>query len=180
MSGLSGREAVVKRLARAAIGVLFLSTLALVTGGCAHWVGEQSRLAADRSLTFTRLREDPDAYRGKLVLVGGIVVTVTRSQEGAILDVEEHRLDSRELPDQVVPSRGRFLATTAEHLDPAQFKPGALVTMMGEVKGKRVQTTQGGEYSYPLIAVREIHAIELPEIHPEYDYGDRHHFLHVW
>lgn len=157
-----------------------LLTLFLLMTGCTHWISEQSRVVADRTVTFGHLRENPDLYRGKLVLVGGIVAAVARTGEGTQLDVIEYRLDSRELPDQVVPSRGRFLATTPEFLDPATFKPGALVSMMGEVAGKKVQLLGSAEYTYPVIAIKEIHAIELPEIHPEYDYGDRHRFLHVW
>lgn len=158
--------------------LVFLLPLMLLISGCAHWISEPSRVVADRTITLSQLRENPDAYRGKLVLVGGTVAAVMHTGEGTRLEVVEYRLDSRELPDQVVPSRGRFLATTPEILDQARYKPGALVTMMGEVVGKKVQHPGGAEY--PVIAIREIRAIELPEIHPEYDYGDRHRFLHVW
>ncbi len=159
--------------------IVALSLMLFVTG-CAHWISEQSRAAADQTITFSQLRENPDACRGKLVLLGGIVVAATQNGEGSWLEVVEHRLDSRELPDEVIASRGRFLAIAAGRLDPAKYKPGALVSMMGEVVGKKVRQLGGAEYTYPVISVREIHAIELPEIHPEYDYGGRHHFLHVW
>ncbi len=159
--------------------LVFLPLLFIITA-CTHWISESSLAMADRSITFNQLRENPDAFRGKLVLLGGIVAAVTHSREETRLEVVEYRLDSRELPDQVVPSRGRFLATTHDLLDPVKYKPGALVTMMGEVTGRRLQQLEGKEYAYPVIAIREIHAIELPEIHPEYDYGDRHHLVHVW
>jgi outer membrane lipoprotein len=157
-----------------------LLPLTLLVAGCAHWIGEQSRALADRSITFSQLRENPDACRGKLVLLGGVVASTVQPGEGTLLEVVEHRLDSRELPDQVIPSRGRFLASSPGRLDPARFKPGALVSMMGEVVGKKVQLLDGKKYAYPVIAVREIHAIELPEIHPEHNYGDRHGLNHVW
>ena len=154
-----------------------LLPVALLIAGCSHWISEQSRALADRTVTYSHLRENPEAYRGKFVLLGGIVAAVTHTDEGTRLEVVEHRLDSRELPDQVVPSRGRFLATTPESLDPAKYKPGALVSMMGEMTGKELQLQGGAEYAYPVIAIREIRAIELPEIHPEYYYGDRHPFF---
>ncbi len=159
--------------------ILALFPLVFFTG-CAHWISDQSRALADRTITFSKLRENPDAFRGKFVLLGGTVAAVARNAEGTSLEVIEYRLDSRELPDVVVPSRGRFLATTPESLDPAHFKPGALVSLMGEVVGAKVQPLEGVAYTYPVIAIREIRAIELPEIHPEYDYGDRHHLFHVW
>lgn len=159
---------------------LFIVALPLVlfVTGCAHWISDQSRAAADRTITFSQLRENPDACRGKLVLVGGIVAATTQTGKGSWLEVVEHRLDSRELPDQVIPSRGRFLAIAPGLLDPATYKPGALVSMMGEVTGKEVRQLGGADYTYPVISVREIHAIELPEIHPEYDYGRNHGFIH--
>ncbi len=160
------------------LAILVLPLLFLVTG-CAHWISDQSRALADRTVTFSQLRANPDAYRGKFVMLGGTVAEVTSAGEVTWLDVIEHRLDSRELPDEVIPSRGRFLATSSESLDPAHFKPGALVSLMGEVTGAMVRK-DGGAYIYPVIDIREIRAIELPEIHPEYDYEDRHHLLHVW
>jgi outer membrane lipoprotein len=155
---------------------IILSLLLLVTG-CAHWIGDKSRALADPSITFEQLRENPEAYRGKLVLLGGTVEAVTQTEEGTTLEIQEHKLDSRELPDVVIPSRGRFLSISSGVLDPAKYQRGALVTMMGEVAGKRIHPLHGVEYSYPVIAVREIHAIELPEPHPEYDYGDGHRFF---
>lgn len=160
--------------------LIFLLPLLFLVSGCAHWLSDQSRALADRTITFGQLRENPDAWLGKFVLLGGTVAAVKRNAEGTMLEIVEYRLDSRELPDVVVPSRGRFLATTSESLDPAHFKPGALVSMMGEVRGAKVQPLAGVAYTYPVIAIKEIRAIELPEIHPEYDYGDRHHMLHVW
>ncbi len=162
------------------MGNLLILVLPLVflVAGCTHWIGDQSRALVDRSITFRQLRENPDAYRGKFVMFGGTVDEVTRTGEGTWLDIIEHRLDSRELPDEVIPSRGRFLATTSEPLDPVHFKPGVLVSMMGEVTGAKVRPLKGADYIYPVIAIREIHAIELPEIHPEYDYGYDHQMFH--
>lgn len=141
-----------KTLILALSGVLFIS-------GCAHYISEQSRLTADRTISFGLLAEDPDAYRGKFVLLGGTVATLTRTPEGTRLEVIQHHLDSRELPDEVIPSGGRFLAVTHELLDPDKYGPGMLVTMAGEVLGKQIIQRQGAAYTYPVIAVKEIHDI---------------------
>jgi outer membrane lipoprotein len=151
--------------------LVFALPLLLLVTGCAHLISEQSRVLADQSITFDQLREPPQAYRGKLVLLGGNVAEVTKSGEGVRLLVIEHRLDSRELPVEVLPSRGCFLAITAESLDSDTYKPGALVTMMGEVTGEKTQPPAGAEHGYPVIIIREIHAFEIEELHPEYDLG---------
>lgn len=158
--------------------ILALSLLLMLTG-CAHYIGEQSRAVADRSITFGMLRADPDAYRGKFVVLGGTVAAVTQTREATQLEVVQYNIDSRELPDVVTPSGGRFLATTAEVLAPASYKPGALVTMMGEVAGKKVLPLQGAAYTYPVIAVKEIHALEFEDLSPPWGYlggnGHMHH-----
>ena len=158
---------------------ILLIPLMLLTTGCTHWISEQSRAAADLTVNFSQLRENPDAWRGKLVLLGGTVAAVTRTREGTRLEIVEYSLDSRELPDTVNPSRGRFLAYLPGSLDSDRYKPNALITLIGEVTGMNVQPLAEEENIYPVIAVREIQVIELPEIHPEYDYGNDHHFRHM-
>lgn len=150
-----------KPLILALSGALFIS-------GCAHYISEQSRLSADRSISFALLVEDPGVYRGKFVLLGGTVATLTRTPEGSRLEVIQHHLDSRELPDEVIPSGGRFLAVTPELLDPDKYGPGTLVTMAGEVVGKQVGQLQGVAYTFPVIAVKEIHDIVF-EPHPPWE-----------
>jgi outer membrane lipoprotein len=135
----------------------------LFLGGCAHYLNEQSRAMVDRTVTFRQLQKNPEAFRGKLVMLGGIVAQVAHGREGVRLEIVEHRLDSRELPDETIPTRGRFLATTPEALDPGRYQPGTLVSMAGEVVGKMVQPLEGVEYTYPVIAIKEIHDIVIEQ-----------------
>ena len=154
--------------------------LMLLSTGCSHLISEQSRGLADRTVTFSQLKDNPEACRGKLVLLGGKVAAVTQAQGGTWLDIAEHRLDSLEQPDAVVPSRGRFLAFYPGELDLSRYKPEALVTIMGEVTGKETQTLGWAEFTYPVITVKEIQVIELPETRPENDQGEDHGFIRLW
>lgn len=142
-----------------ALAMVFLLLLA----GCAHWISPQSRDMVDRTITFNRLIDNPDAYRGKYVLLGGSIASVQRGGGGTQLEVIQHHMDSRELPDESVPSGGRFLATTPLSLDPEKYEPGTLVTMVGEVTGRKVQLLDGREYFYPVIAIREVHDIVIEQ-----------------
>jgi outer membrane lipoprotein len=142
----------------AAVPFLFLVT------ACAHYISEPSRALVDRAVTFGQLREAPDAFRGRVVMLGGVVAGVTPLPSGTRLEVIEHRLDSRELPSEVTPSEGRFLAVTGERLDPERYGQGALVTMVGEVTGTQSLLLEGKTYCYPLIAVKEIRDIVIEEM----------------
>ncbi len=142
----------------------FLMPLLLLAGGCTHYLSEQSREGVDRGITFERLRHNPDAYLGKTVLLGGVVTAIAPYHGGTRLEVEEHRPDSRELPDATVPSRGCFFAVSRVPLDPARYEPGALVTLVGKVAGKGTLPPGGGAESCPVIDVVEIREIVFEEM----------------
>jgi outer membrane lipoprotein len=93
---------------------------------------------ADRRVVFGHLSETPDAYRGKYVMLGGTAAAVKRGKDGTQLEVIQHDVDSRNLPDESIASGGRFLATTPASLDPERYKPGTLVTLVGKVTGMKV------------------------------------------
>jgi outer membrane lipoprotein len=135
----------------------------LILTGCAHLISEQSRELADRRVVLSQRIETPDAYRGKYVMLGGTVAGVKRGRDGTQLEVIQHDVDSRDLPDVSVPSGGRFLATTPASLDPERYEPGTLVTLVGKVTGREVHVLQGGEYFYPVVAIEEIHDIVIQQ-----------------
>jgi outer membrane lipoprotein len=137
--------------------------VAILVSGCAHVISPQSLALADRSITFSMLQENPDAYRGKYVLLGGTVAEMTQTGEGIQLEVKQYDLDSRETPDITAGPGGRFLALTSVSPDATACKPGALVSMVGEVRGKKVQPLKGEDYTYPLIAIKELKIIPPPD-----------------
>ena len=101
-------------------------------------------------------------------MLGGVIAAVTRGSEGTRLEVVQHAVGCTELPDESVHPEGRFLAVTPVTLDPEKFGPGTLVSMVGEVTGKKIQLLQGREYIYPVIAIKEISDIVIPQ---EAEYG---------
>jgi outer membrane lipoprotein len=143
--------------------LIMVLPILLILTGCAHWISEQSRELADRRVIFSHLSETPDAYRGKYVMLGGVVAAVKRGRDGTQLEVIQHNIVSRDLPDVSVPSGGRFLATTPEFLDPERYGPGTLVTLVGKVTGREVHELQGREYFYPVVAITEIHDIVIQQ-----------------
>ncbi|MBZ0154803.1 MAG: Slp family lipoprotein [Alphaproteobacteria bacterium] len=137
-------------------GIAFFVLLAVA--GCAHVVSRDVREAADRSLPSRAFFADPDAYRGKVVILGGTIITTTNTKEGTTIEVLEQPLDSFERPkDGRDASFGRFIVFHPEYLDPAVHTMGKLVTVAGEVMGSKTGLIGEMEYRYPLIRSREIH-----------------------
>lgn len=50
------------------------------------------------------------------------------------------------------------------------FKPGRLVTLVGEIKGKKVQPLDEVDYSYPVVAIKEIHVWKSQDYESGYPY----------
>ena len=142
--------------------LILLLSLLFLSSGCAHIISEKSLEKADRSVEFSKLRQEPDAFRGRFVILGGAIAAVRPGRDGTELEVVQYPLDSMEMPETTDESEGRFLvALPAEH-GFGTFKPGMVVTMAGEVVGKAKRPLAGAEYGYPVIVVREIHIIVLP------------------
>ncbi len=141
---------------------IIMLPLLLLLGGCAHNLSKRALALADRTITFDKLKENPDAYRGKIVILGGVIKTITQTPQGTELEVEQYRLDGREMPDEASGSGGRFLAIVPEKLAKSICGTGLLVSMAGEVAGKKAMVIEGEEFSYPEVAVRELRIIRPP------------------
>ena len=136
---------------------LMLIVLMHVTA-CTQVISESGRKLADPAITYEKLKQNPDSYIGKNVILGGKIAAVSNAKDGGTLEVVQMELDGHYYPEDTMFSGGRFLATSTDFLDRMIYAPGRLVTVMGEIKGKRVKMLDEVEYSYPVIAIREIHA----------------------
>jgi outer membrane lipoprotein len=127
--------------------------------GCAHVVPQESRRTVEPGLTPEMLFKDPGLYRGKTVMLGGVVISSKNTSEGSYLEVLERPLDSLERPRDVDVSSGRFLVFSEKYLETAIFTQGREVTVGGEVMGSERRPLGESEYTYPLIKSREIYLL---------------------
>lgn len=135
----------------------------LLLSGCAHVMSEANLKLADQSIRYADLSGNPDAYVGKIVLVGGIVAGVKSSGDVAMLEVTQLDLLKNGVPDEDSRSGGRFLALSSDLVDPMIYRTGKLVTIIGEVKGRKVQKLESVDYPYPLISVKELRLFRAEE-----------------
>lgn len=125
--------------------------------GCTAVISEQSRKLVDTDATFKSVKETPQNYIGKHTLVGGRIAGVRNGSEGAQLEIVQFDLDNRGYPEDSFLSHGRFLATSSSYLDPLVFRAGMLMTLVGEIKGKKTLRLDDMDYTYPVIEIREWH-----------------------
>ncbi len=136
----------------------FLAGVLLLISGCAHKVFSPEALAlVDPTISFAMLKENPEKYSGRHVLLGGAIAKAKNVGEGGELEVVEFKVTQDGRPEEAAVSGGRFIAQSKAFLDPLIFKPGLMVSLVGEVKGKSTMPLDGSEYTYPIVAVNELY-----------------------
>ncbi|MEW6543456.1 MAG: Slp family lipoprotein [Nitrospirota bacterium] len=122
-----------------------------------HVVPASLRPQVDRHLTFVQLKQAPDSYRGRLVVLGGEVLSAKRLKNGTRIEILQLPLgDSQEPGWDRTASEGRFLAVQPDFLDPATIPPGTRVTVTGEVTGATALPLDEMEYTYPTLEIKHL------------------------
>lgn len=140
-------------------------------------ISGQALKQVDTTATFQKIREDPDSFLNKTVLWGGVIIQTTVHQDGSYIKVLETRLNSYKEPKETRKSGGRFIVYNRGFLDPAIYKNGTRITVIGKIIGKENLPIGDISYMYPVIEAKNIH-IWKPEPRywdypypPPYPYG---------
>jgi outer membrane lipoprotein len=164
-----GYERVMKeRIFSALMGTFFI----LIIFSCAPVISKDIRDQVARDLSFKEVLQDPEAYSGKVVLWGGVIIKAENQKEGTLIEVLQKPTDREGRPKTVDHSDGRFLALYDGFLDVAIYSSGREVTVAGEIREKRVLPLGHIQYAYPLILVRQLHL--WPELRKERLYPYRY------
>jgi len=137
---------------------LFLLTIIpFCLAGCATVISTQSLRLVDRGISYSELRQDPDRYIGRHLLVAGGIAGVRNTNEGGELELVQFATDENGMITDTTNSGGRFIARSSGFLDPVVYQNGLLVSLVGEVLGKKNMLLGDIVYTYPVLAIREIH-----------------------
>ncbi len=131
-----------------------LPALCMVLFACAA-IPRASLKQVDREITYQDVAQDPDRYKGKVILAGGQIISTDVQPGETWVKVLQHPLDWRQKPKNTDVSYGRFLVRFPGFADPAVYAPGKDITVVGEVEGKKVLPIGGMDYSYPELIPRD-------------------------
>ena len=137
------------------LSIVFLISLAATS--CSPAISKQLREQVDKTIRFEEVAKNPEKYQGKIVLWGGSIVEAENQKSGTHIQVLQKPIDIESRPKETDRTEGRFLALYDGYLDVAVYAEGREVTVVGEIKGKKVLPLGEIEYAYPLISVKEIH-----------------------
>jgi len=134
-----------------------LILLAVFLTACTQAIPQESLKKADPNLTFQMLIKNPERYQGKNILAGGQILGTSTREGETWVEVLQKPLDWQHKPKDTDESFGRFLIRFEGFADPAIYTAGKKITVLGEVRGKKVQPLKDMDYAYPVLAPRDHH-----------------------
>jgi outer membrane lipoprotein len=125
---------------------------------------------ADPSVNFGDVRRNPEAFLGRTVIWGGVIVETLNRPDETLVIVRLTQLDFDTHPIYTDRSPGRFIIRYQGFLDPVIYKEGREITAAGEIAGKETLPLGNLNYVYPVIMAKEIHLWERPVSYGPYYY----------
>jgi outer membrane lipoprotein len=138
---------------------------------CAPVLKEQLMKEGSRDVSLNVLRENPDMYKGKLYILGGIIASSKVTDEGTVIEALYVPVDSRGYLREGGRNEGRYLAIfpkSAGILDPMIYKRGRAITIAGNFMGDRTGKLDEAEYIYPVFDIVQIYLWRDVEYYPYY------------
>jgi starvation-inducible outer membrane lipoprotein len=110
--------------------------LVLALGGCAPAISTSLQHQAAPEVGFAELAAHPDRYKGRLEILGGLVMSVSPWKNGSLLTVDQRPLNSRLYPVGTA-SGGSFMVESNKWLNSNWYLPQSKVVVAGVVEGKK-------------------------------------------
>jgi len=161
MAGLKGGKKVEKsyRFPSGRFYLVFGLLLMVLFSGCSP-ISKELRDQADRSLSFQQVSQNPEAYKGKIVIWGGEIIETIVQKDGTTLIVVLQRPLDRGKEPKIERSEGRFIILSEGVIEPYIFRRGRRITTGGEILGKKVMRLGEFEYPYALLRSKQLHLWE--------------------
>ncbi len=137
--------------------ILFFLLIASHIAGCAHVIPKELRQQVDKTITREEIFKNPDALKGKTVILGGVIMSISNLEDKTYVEVLESPLDSYGKPGNIEESKGRFMVLYEGYLEPAIYSTGKRLTVFGEISGKKSGSIGERTYDYPLIKAKELY-----------------------
>jgi outer membrane lipoprotein len=160
---------------------LFIAVVVFVSG-CAHVMSKDILQKVNSEVTFAELQKAPQAYREKVVLLGGVIVKTVNKNNGTLLEVYQTEINRRGKPIKLDISGGRFLAHWKGFLDSEIYQKGRKVTIVGVVKGEEMIRLGDIDYRCAYLVVKDLHLWEKeqPQKHMPYPYYPWYPWWYPW
>jgi outer membrane lipoprotein len=148
-----------------------LISIMVFLSSCAPVISSEVLQLADQQLTFQELTKYPEQYRGKIVVIGGRILSSSVEDGTTWIQVLQQPLGWQHKPTASDVSYGRFLVHFKEYRDPEIFRKDRLITVAGEIEGKKVRLIDTLTYTYPVVIPREFYIWKPEDAEPRFRFG---------
>jgi outer membrane lipoprotein len=153
---------------------------------CAPVIRKDLMDVAIRDISFSEVKKNPELYKAKLFVLGGIIINTKVTSEGSLVEALYSPVDSRGFLKGIGKIHIRFLALFPKEsgiLDPMIFKPEREITLAAEFIGTKKGRIDDMDYVYPLFRIKEVYLWEerkeyylTPSFYDSYPYWWGHPF----
>jgi outer membrane lipoprotein len=157
--------------------ILLLFILSLMFLSCSPVLNREYMREGSREVSFQLLRENPEAQKGRLFILGGVIVRTKFTAAGSQIEAMYVPVNGSGYFKESGRSEGRFLAVLPEDrtmLDPEVYSRGRRVTLAGEFVELQSGWIGEMEYVYPVFEIKQIYLwpMENPYYPAPYYYYD--------
>ncbi len=158
--------------------VLVIVLLSLTIFACTPVLRKDYMETGIKNVPLSDLTQNSAQYKGKLFILGGIIVNTKVTEEGSLVEAIYLHVDARGYPEGG--SDGRYLALYPKEggmLDPQIYRKGKRITLAAEFEDTRQGKIDDAKYVYPVFVIKDSYLWEekayyyQPYYYPYY-YGD--------
>ena len=124
--------------------------------GCATGISQKARSRVTYNGSFAELQTAADEHMGEIVMLGGKVIETKGYPAFSEITVLQLPLGKKDRPQDGDRSDGRYLIRSEQFLDPAIYRQGSLLTVVGKLSGSEVRSIGEFQYVYPIVEAIEI------------------------
>lgn len=135
---------------------LLAGALFFLLQGCTYAISPGITGQADRSISFADLDARPSMYVGRLVILGGLIDSISNTAQSTILHVSQRRLDRWGKPLSHLSSEGSFVVISSAPLDLPLSLQGRAITVAAVVEGTAHPALDDKSNTAPVLLSREL------------------------
>lgn len=134
---------------------IVITALLLTLAGCASGPRLDTK-NVDKNIVPNQAIAQIDSVRGKIVMWGGTIIASHNLQNATEIEVLAYPLDGDGRPQLNRTPLGRFIARHDAYLEPVDYAPGRLLTVVGPILDVRDGAVGQAPYRFPVVNAQQL------------------------
>jgi len=150
-----------------------VACLALIISGCASYPDNVAVAEGTELIAFTDVNKSESNFIGKTVRWSGIIAKISNEKTITKLDVLYYPASNNGRPKTNDEPLGRFRVVIDGFVDPAVYRQGKAITVLGQLKEPETAKIGEYEYEYPTLISKNIYLWQKLDVTPQvqFNYG---------